>query len=264
MRATRRRSQTRWLAAAAAAIVAVVLIVPRFPTKPVVPPAIVANVQAVHGSTIPGLAPAQNIIEQTWIETRTGGTLSLDWNGATLRLDEGTRLRLDGARTATLERGAVYFDGSHAGVTLRTPLGEVRDIGTRFEVRLAAETLRVRVREGRVDLRRGNERLIADAATELIASRAGVERKAIAVSGDEWKWIEEAAPPMRLEGLTLAEAVARVAREKGLRAELSGVDGNARLHGSAGFTPDEALDAATAAMSATYHIERGTLIVRGR
>ena len=266
MRGMRQRSRVRWLALAAALILAVVLVVPRLGKRPTpaAPPVIVANVQAVHGTTIPSLATADRVAQQTWIETRSGSALSLDWNGTTLRLDEDTRLRLDDARTATLERGAIYFDGSGAGITLRTPLGDVRDIGTRFEVRLRGETLHVRVREGRVDLRRGNDHVVADAATELIATRNGIERNPIAVSGNDWKWIEEAAPPLRLEGLTLSEAVARVAREKGLRVELHGVDGNARLHGSVEFTPDEALDAATAAVSASYRIERDTLIVRRR
>jgi ferric-dicitrate binding protein FerR (iron transport regulator) len=290
MRSTQQRSRVRWLALAAALIVAVVLVVPRFRSKPAVPAAvIVASVQAVHGSTT--LTLHDKIAEQTWIETPAGGTLALDWNGATLRLDEDTRLRLDSAQIATLERGAIYFDDGNAAVpaagqaasrrpgaetapvqpartpafrTIRTALGDIRDIGTRFEVRLREEILRVRVREGRVDLRRGNDHVVADAATELIANRNGIERNAIAVSGDDWKWIEEAAPPLRLEGLTLSEAIERVAREKGLRAELHGVEGNARLHGSVDFTPDEALDAATAATSATYRIERGALIVRRR
>jgi ferric-dicitrate binding protein FerR (iron transport regulator) len=194
-----------------------------------------------------------------WIETHAN-TLSLDWNGATLRVDKETRVRLDSARVATLERGAVYYDGTHSGIAIQTALGEIRDIGTQFEARLSDGLLRVRVREGRI-LLRGT---IAEAATELVANSQTVTKNAIAVSGAEWRWIEEAAPPLRLEGLTLSEAIGRVAREKGLRVELRGVDGNARLHGSVDFTPDEALDAATAATSSSYRIENGTLIVRRR
>jgi len=169
-------------------------------------------------------------------------------------------VRLDSARVATLERGAVYYDGTHSGIAIQTPLGEIRDIGTQFEARLRDGSLRVRVREGRI-LLRGT---IAEAATELVANSQTVTKNTIAVSGAEWRWIEDAAPPLRLEGLTLSEAIARVAREKGLRVELRGVDGNARLHGSVDFTPDEALDAATAATSSSYRIENGTLIVRRR
>ena len=53
---------------------------------------------------------------------------------------------------------------------IRTPLGDIRDLGTAFEVRLRDETLRVRVREGRVDLRGA----VAEAGTELIADRTSL------------------------------------------------------------------------------------------
>jgi len=266
-RATRQRTRVRWYGflAAAAALIAVVFLIPReHPAPAAVPPAIVAEVQAVHGTTTPAVAPAAKIAEGTWIETLAGSALSLDWNGATLRLGEGTRVRLDSARNATLERGAIYFDGHRSNVIIRTALGDIRDIGTQFEVRLDDEMLRVRVREGRVDLRRGAQSVVADAATEIVADRTSMRKNPIAVTGAEWKWIEDAAPPLRLEGLTLREAVTRVAREKGLRVELRGVDGSVRLHGTVAFTPGEALDAATAATSASYRIERDTLIVSGK
>jgi len=257
-RSVRRRTAAWSLGIAAAAVLAVVLIAPRtsqhstpIATKPV----IVAQMQ---------VPPYTKIAAATWLETLAGNTLSLDWNGATLRLDEGTRLRVDSPRAATLERGAIYFDGEKSGVVIHTALGDVRDVGTRFEVRLADRTLRIRVRSGRVDLQRGRHSYIADAATELVAFRERVERNAIATSGADWAWIENAAPPLKLEGLTLREVVTRVAREKGLRIELRGVDGTARLHGSVEFTPDEALEAATSATSSSYQIQNGSLIVRKR
>lgn len=261
-RGMRKRTRVRRFglaAVAAAAVIAIVLIIPRERPTPATPPVIVAHVQAVQGSA--NVALEQRLAEGALLETLAGSALSLNWNGATLRLGEGTRVRLDSARAATLERGAIYFDGHQSGVVIRTKLGDVRDIGTQFEVRLSGETLRVRVREGRVDFR-GE---IADAAMELVADRDSVQKNAIAVSGAEWKWIEDAAPPLRLEGMTLQDALARIAHEKGLpRLRLRGVDGNIRLHGSVGFTPDEALDAATAATGASYRIEGDTLIVNGR
>lgn len=255
------RQQTRvrrfsLAAVAAAAIIAIFLFLPRQRTTPTTPPVIVAEVQAVQGTT----NVAGKLTAGTLIETLAGSAVSLDWKGDTLRLGENTRLRLDSARSATLERGAIYFDGHQSGVVIHTALGNIRDIGTQFEVRLLDETLRVRVREGRVDFRG----TIAEAATELIADRDSVRKNTIAVSGAEWQWVEASAPPLRLEGLTLHDALARVAREKGLKLELRGVDGNQRLHGSVAFTPDEALDAATAAAAVSYRIDNGTLIVSGK
>ena len=260
VRQRRRVRRFSVVAVAAVVIVAVLLILPRETTDPVVPPAMIAQVQAVRGTISPVVAPAAKVPEGTWIETGAGSAISLDWNGATLRLGEDTRLRLDSAQLATLERGAMYFDGHAASVVIRTPLGDIRDLGTQFEVRLREETLRVRVREGRVDLRGA----VAEAGTELIADRTSLRKGPIAVSGAEWQWIEHAAPPLLLEGLTLREALTRIGREKGLRLELRGVDGDVRLHGSVAFTPEEALDAATAATALSYRIENDTLIVSRR
>ena len=259
----RRRARSRWLGVAAAVVMmiaAAALFVRREqPALPAAPPAaIVAEVRAIHGTV--SLAPAAKVREGTWIETFAGGTLSLDWNGSTLRMDEGTRVRLDSARAATLERGAVYFDGSGANIVIRTALGEIRDVGTRFEARLDGGTLHVRVRDGRVDVRG----TIAEAGMELVADRTSVRKNPIPVTGPAWQWIENAAPPIALEGLTLHDALARIAHEKGLRLELRGVGGETRLHGRVPFTPDEALDAATAATASSYRIEGDALIVRRR
>lgn len=263
LRSVKQRARVRRFSAGAVAvavIVAVLLIVPREASNPVAPPATVAQVQAVRGTTSPVVAPAAKVVEGTWIETHAGSAMSLDWNGATLRLGEDTRLRLDSVRRATLERGAMYFDGHGTSVVIRTPLGDIRDLGTQFEVRLRDETLRVRVREGRVDLRGA----VAEAGTELIADRTSLRKGPIAVSGAEWQWIEHAAPPVLLEGLTLREALTRIGREKGLRLELRGVDGDVRLHGRVAFTPEEALDAVTGATALSYRIENDTLIVSRR
>jgi ferric-dicitrate binding protein FerR (iron transport regulator) len=194
-----------------------------------------------------------------FVET-AGATTSVEWNGATLRLDRETRLRIDSAHTATLLRGAIYYANDRPGVavTIHTPFGDVRDVGTRFEIRLGNDSLRVRVRDGAVIVRGTTAR----AGTELVAGRASVTSRSIATSGEEWAWIENAAPPIVLEGKSLDEVLQRIAVEKGLTLQRSGPDQT--LHGDVPLSVSEALDAATAAAGVTYRIEGDRLIVRGR
>jgi ferric-dicitrate binding protein FerR (iron transport regulator) len=182
------------------------------------------------------------------------------WNGGTLRLDRGTSVRFDGARVATLQHGAVYYanDAQGAGVTIRTPFGDVRDVGTRFEARLSADAARVRVRDGAVVMRDRTAR----AGTELVATGTSVTSRTIATSGEDWAWIENAAPPIVLEGKPLDEVLRLIAVEKGLTLERSGADQT--LHGDVPLSVSEALDAATAAAGVTYRIDGDRLIVRGR
>lgn len=238
--ATRRRLWTRIAAAAAVAavIAAVLLLRPR-----IEPPAPAVERAAVRELTTP-----------------IDATSSVDWNGGTLRLDRDTQLRIDTDRTATLLRGAIYYANDTPGVavTIRTPFGDVRDVGTRFEVRLQGDALRVRVRDGAVIVRDTTAR----AGTELVASRTSIVSRTIPTSGEEWAWIEHAAPPIVLEGKTLDEVLRRVAVEKGLTLERSGPDRT--LHGDVPLSVGEALDAATAAAGVTYRIEGDRLIVRGR
>lgn len=237
--ATRRRRWTR--VAIAAAIAATVIGV--MLTRPRTGPPVVPQTADVREITTPGDA-----------------TTSVQWNGGTLRLDRGTQLRFDAARTATLLRGAIYYANDTPGVavTIRTPFGDVRDVGTRFEIRLREDAVRVRVRDGAVIVRGTTAR----AGTELVAGRTSTASRRISTSGEEWAWIEHAAPPILLEGKSLDEVLQRIAMEKGLTLEREGPD--QMLHGDVPLSVGEALDAATAAAGVTYRIEGDRLIVRGR
>ena len=223
--------------------------------------ATIAGVMLTRPRNEPPVAvPFVETTEIRELTTPHDATTSVPWNGGTLRLDRETHLRFDGARTATLLRGAIYYANDSGGptVTIHTPFGDVRDVGTRFEVRLRDDALRVRVRDGAVIVRDRTAR----AGTELVADRTSVTSRTIATSGEEWSWIENAAPPIVLEGKSLDAVLRLVAIEKGLTLERSGPDPT--LRGDVPLSVGEALDAATLAAGVTYRIESDRLIVRGR
>lgn len=261
----RRRRLTRiGLAAAVAAAVAasfagVLLLRPQPETALPAAAPVVAYVQTIHG---PGtLTAGQSLRAGAELELPENAFASLEWNGATLRIDGGTQLRLESRNEATLRRGAVYYSGqaSGAGVTLHTAFGDIRDVGTRFEVRLREDAVRVRVRDGAVQVRGTTAR----AGTEILATRTDVTERAVSTSGDEWSWIERAAPPLLLEGKTLETVLRQVSEEKGLRLEWTGSRDvrRALLHGDVPLSAAEALDAATVAAGVAYRIEGDRLII---
>ncbi|HEV7921447.1 MAG TPA: hypothetical protein VGR02_11730 [Thermoanaerobaculia bacterium] len=223
---------------------------------------IVARVQAVHGES--RLIAGQALRAGVQLDLAENAFASLQWHGATLRIGGGTRLTLESREVATLRRGAVYYagDAGLGGVTLHTVFGDVRDIGTRFEVRLGEDAVRVRVRDGAVELRGTTAR----AGMELVATRTAVTQRAVSTSGDGWSWIERAAPPLVLEGQTLESVLRQVAEEKGLTVEWNGARDVRRvlLHGEVPLSATEALDAATAAAGVAYRIEGDRLIVGDR
>lgn len=216
-------------------------------------------------------------------DARGGGRAALRLaGGASLRLDRGTRVQLASARELVLERGALYLDtgdgdpGAPSGgalegeglrpLAVRTPLGVARDVGTQFEVRLAQDSLRVRVREGRVEVDTGARSHAAAAGVALIVDPRGrVERHSIPRHGAGWDWIQAASPSFELEGATLAGYLDWLARETGWRIrygdrELSGEAEEITLHGSLeGLRPDETPAAVLPGAGLGHRLESGTL-----
>jgi len=218
-------------------------------------------------------------------------------SGSSVRFDTGSRARLLSATAIELDRGAVYLDtggprGGDAvdgsGVEIRTPLGVVRDLGTQFEVRLlptveggeekgektGEETLaalRVRVREGRVDLRWDGSTDAADAGVELLLHADGrLDRSRIASHGPGWDWVLQVAPGFDIEGRTVDQFLRWVARETGweIRYADPSLARSARaitLHGAMGpVTPDQAPGVALPGAGLTSEVVDGTLVVSRR
>ena len=190
--------------------------------------------------------------------------------GSSLRLDIGSRVRLVSASKVRLERGAVYLDSEGTGtVAVQTPLGTVTELGTQFEVRLLGSAVRVRVREGAVRLRGNEVSHRADAGTELVLRDDGsVTRSPIAAYGPPWDWVLKAAPPLQIEGLTLAEVLKRVVRETGwtVRYEdpaIAASAGGIVVHGNVEhLAPDQALDVVLPGAGLDHRVVDGVLILR--
>jgi ferric-dicitrate binding protein FerR (iron transport regulator) len=263
MDAIGRRRRTRWIGSAAAvAAAAIIIVVLRMMPGSPSPQPLPRRMVVAGGQTNGAVIYANDVYE-----IANGNTASLAWGNATLRLDGGTRVRIASPTELTLDRGAVYVDSNHSGVVIRTPIGSVRDIGTQFEVRMAADRMRVRVREGRVDLQHGGATHSAEAGVELDAdARGGVTQHSIAKSGAEWEWIVRAAPPIHLDGRTLSEVVASVTRDEGVKAvwfdETARNAASMRLHGDVPLTPEEALDTALVASGLTSRTDGDRLIIK--
>jgi FecR-like protein len=198
--------------------------------------------------------------------------------GPSIRLDADTELELTSAQALDLRRGAVYVDTgarpSDAGaphampLEIRTPLGRVREVGTQFEVRLAADSLRLIVREGVAALSRDDGTHLAPAGTRLRVDAGGaVVSDSAARWGADWNWVLAVAPPFELEGRTLGDYLDWLSRETGWR--VKGADASitasmttVTLHGSTlGLRPDETLAAVLPACGMRHRLDGDTLII---
>lgn len=226
---------------------------------------------ATEGARSP-LATGSRLSVGSEVRTGEGSRIALRLpSGASVRVDDLSAIRLLGPDEVALDRGAVYVDSGTGAPALvvRTPLGEVHEIGTRFEVRLHDGGLRVRLREGSVSVRRGRVSHEVPSGEELLwDAEGGVARRALAPHDPAWDWTAAIAPRLDLEGRTAREILEWVARERGLAlvyadaAVERAASETVLAAGPADLSPDEALPAVLPACRLAYRIsESGVLEV---
>jgi ferric-dicitrate binding protein FerR (iron transport regulator) len=280
-RERRRRGVQAVAGLAGAAAVFAAVSVWRSPTTPVQsPPRVVGQVEIVHGR-LSSLRPASGVDTlAAGAALASGAVVEVDDRsraavrlpgGVFVRMDRGTRLGLPSGRVLDLERGAVYVEsdsGSGAGIEVRTALGIVTDVGTRFESRLEDGALSVRVRDGRAALRTPHGARECAAGGEVAVGRDGAfSERPFAPNDAAWEWTQEVAPPFVLEGSGLGAFLDWTARENGWTWRFADAETARRasavtLHGSLeGVRPSQALAIVLPASNLRYHVTGGRLTV---
>lgn len=281
--AVKSRSLKRWnlrLGLAVAALVGLTLGLYLFrahvpETPPVSEVARVEHVQGAlkvaQGDGSRAIATGEVLNAGVAVQTESGDRAALRLaSGVSLRLDSLTRIVLDSDRVIRLEKGAVYVDtdgkGGAEGIEVRTPSGVVRDIGTQFEARLVDERVRLRVREGRVALKREADTQMADAGQELLAAATGdVKRATVSLTDASWDWALAIVPAFDAEGKTLAQFLTWASREGGWKVQFADTEcerkaAGAVLHGSLpGLSPREALEVVLPVCGFKSRLESGIL-----
>jgi ferric-dicitrate binding protein FerR (iron transport regulator) len=276
-----RRGRFLALALATAASVALVAwVVGRSEIEPTAP-VTVARVLALDGTpsaiqagvAIP-LAVDAPLSTGTTLETTHGRMAMTFGNTLSLRVDHGTRLTFDAADQVTLLAGTLYVDSgglnAHSALKIRTPGGEVSHIGTQFQVFVAGDLTRVRVREGRVmvesreDARR--QELATGDALEIRGDQY-VLQHGLQTFGVDWAWAAALAPVLEIENRPLSEFLAWLVREHGLRLHYSSEQlqeqaAEIRLHGSLeGLDVDAMLDRVSLVTGVRLEVRHGVLWV---
>ena len=166
------------------------------------------------------------------IQIQDGDLLRTDGKGGiALRLPAGQQLRLGSASLVRfgaagrikLDSGKIYVNSGDTSarygndIVIATPLGEVRHLGTRFQVTTSANRLRVDVREGKVAVAnaRGGDS-IAGPGQSVLINRDSQSRLAEAPAfGEQWEWVDKLVPPLAIEGRSLYEVIMWAAEESG-------------------------------------------------
>jgi ferric-dicitrate binding protein FerR (iron transport regulator) len=207
-----------------------------------------------QGHTAREVTVAQSVSTGETIQTDDRSRAALKFGDAvSLRLDQGTIVKVAAADELLLMAGAVYVDSqaqSPQELTVRTDAGSVRHVGTQYEVRTHADDMVVSVREGRV--------LIANAAGTSsgvagerirVTPRGQIVRSTVAAHDPHWQWAARTAPQFDINDHTLAVFLEWVGRETGRKVVYSSNEAQSaaselKLRGSiAGLDPDTALGA---------------------
>lgn len=275
---SRRRHRLSRLAVslAAAATIVLLILLPRWRSAA---PAVVGAVEVVAGEARIGTAAGDTaavagmqLPEGAVVNTGADGRLALRFGDTSIRIDTSSRVALASAVRLTLDNGAVYIDAGASAegrsLTVATPLADVHEIGTQFEVRLLDGCLRVRVREGSAVVQRGTPLYTLAAGEEVSLARDGALRVGRVASTDPgWDWVVGVAPPFRLEGGSAASFLRWSTRETGMvlrwaSPQLAAAAESMVLHGDAtGFPPDQAPAAVLPTCGLTFRVDDGTLLV---
>lgn len=182
------------------------------------------------------LALGDGVTVGSWIETSPEGQLALRTKeGASVRIDADTRARFAADNSIELDRGALYVDADPlavaASLELHTRFGIAREIGTQFEVRLVEgmnePAMRIRVREGQVELEAGTRVRVAEAGDELLVDAAGrIEAATVELVGESWDWALDSAPTFEIHGRRVDEYLYWLARETHWKIVIEGFDAN--------------------------------------
>lgn len=178
-------------------------------------------------------------------------------SGLSVRVDGNSELTIEAGDRIVVTRGAVYVDAGAASgnrpLVLATPYGDVRHLGTQYEVRVLDDALRVSVREGRIELRREDGSLQGTAGERLLVSATGnVERTSLAADAEDWAWASSIVPAFEIDNRPLTEFLVWAGRETGRDIVFASPSAQAQaaqvvLRGSvAGLTPDQSIDAVLA------------------
>ena len=266
----------RWaLPTAAAATLLLAVAVLLQPPPPVDTRVAAATVARATGGSTDGLFESgQTVYVGDTLSTGEGQGLALLLNGAeSMRIDENTTLLVQEKHAFELVSGRVYADTGdfvyrRHGLVIDTPMGLVTDVGTQFDVAIRDDSLKVAVREGRVDVTREDNVYVA-VAGERMRVRAGEAATVDALAPHDayWDWAVALAPAYDIENKSLLDFLRWASRETGrelyfetdeLRLAAMRVD----LHGSvAGFTPLEAVESVLAGTKFRYRIEAGRIVI---
>lgn len=183
-----RRTRTRWRWAATAAGLMLATVFSQQWLSPGPAPTVVATVQAGQG-TIQGrqtpIARGATLVAGDALVAQTD--VLLDLGGITAEVSSGTRLHLIDPERLELLAGALMLETTDSrAITIETPYGAVRNVGTQFRVALGEQALVLEVREGQVSVAGPDGEVRAEAGERWQITDNDTQRSLVSPFASTW------------------------------------------------------------------------------
>jgi ferric-dicitrate binding protein FerR (iron transport regulator) len=282
----RKRRAWMWGIAASMALALAVGILMRSQSNPAHVLEFVAVASTVVGEVSTGLGadPAARLAGKgerlsvgQVLQTKAGSGLGLTWNsGTSLKLDERTEVRLVSRQEVFLASGRIYLDSPPGGandqaISISTPQGWVRHVGTQFMTEVSAAGLTISVREGEVVyLSTPND--TADQASIGVGQQVSITDsgeiavKEIPTWGQDWVWTENLSGTFETDGRSLSGLLAWAGRETGRQVKYSSKKAqrlaeSTLLRGQLELDPAQALSVISATSDLVARTRDGLIVV---
>lgn len=201
-----------------------VMFLPQFLTQNSTTPVVAQLLKAQGPYSHTLLSPqAEAFIVGDTLHTAQGANLTLMLPDQTLvTLDQNSRITLTDAANIRVLAGRIYVDSPdhNTSITVSTALGDIVDIGTQYQVTVAANNLEVAMREGITHIQLPGKTLVAKVANGLgdvltINHKQQVEASQIASNAAQWQWTHKTQPDFTLNQASVSELLTWAARITG-------------------------------------------------
>ena len=156
-----------------------------------------------------------------WIKTPATGFVSFALSDESqVRLNSNTLLHIDSKMQLNLIKGELYHDADTQNtlpLIIKTALGEIQHIGTRYAVSVDSMALTVKVRNGRVKVDSSLLTTTLDKGNLIELTNTGtVNHSSITAYDSSWDWTQKATKPININHKSLKDFISHYAHEKGL------------------------------------------------
>jgi hypothetical protein len=156
-----------------------------------------------------------------FIKTKNNNRLLIELvNGNSFRLDENTLVQIVNKNEIQLKQGKIYIESNKSSslnqLLIKTKLGSINHIGTRYLVEYNDRQLNVGVREGKVVVDNVNQHKEVSKGFALTINENGSYTSSKILPNQlNWQWTQKIAKQFNIQGKTVSEYLNWVSSETG-------------------------------------------------